>query len=81
MTLTTESSNLTRISTWFERPTVSTQNGRPIARHELATLGGTGSERAIDVQINRLRRKIEADPSNPIYLQTVRGKGYILHAE
>jgi len=55
--------------------------GLPIARHELATLGGTGSERAIDVQINRLRRKIEVDPSNPIYLQTVRGKGYILHAE
>ncbi|MGI9386372.1 MAG: response regulator [Methyloligellaceae bacterium] len=55
--------------------------GTPIARHELATLGGTGSERAVDVQINRLRRKIEADPSNPIYLQTVRGKGYILHTE
>lgn len=55
--------------------------GLPIARHELAMLGGTGSERAIDVQINRLRRKIEVDPSNPIYLQTVRGKGYILHAE
>ena len=55
--------------------------GIPIARYDLATLGGTGSERAVDVQINRLRRKIEADPSNPIYLQTVRGKGYILHAE
>jgi two-component system phosphate regulon response regulator OmpR len=55
--------------------------GMAIARHELATLGGTGSERAVDVQINRLRRKLEVDPSNPIYLQTVRGKGYILHAE
>jgi two-component system phosphate regulon response regulator OmpR len=41
----------------------------------------TGSERAIDVQINRLRRKIESDPSNPIYLQTVRGKGYILYTD
>ena len=36
------------------------------------------TERAIDVQINRLRRKIENDPKNPIYLQTVRGLGYVL---
>ncbi|MGB3022779.1 MAG: winged helix-turn-helix domain-containing protein, partial [Methyloceanibacter sp.] len=35
----------------------------------------------IDVQINRLRRKIEKDPANPVYLQTVRGKGYILYPE
>jgi two-component system phosphate regulon response regulator OmpR len=55
--------------------------GDPIARHELAADESTGSERAIDVQINRLRRKIEIDPSNPVYLQTVRGKGYILHAD
>ena len=34
----------------------------------------TGSERAIDVQINRLRRKIETDPANPVYLQTVAAK-------
>ena len=54
--------------------------GTAISRHELA-LGEGGGERAVDVQINRLRRKIEADPSNPVYLQTVRGKGYILHAE
>jgi two-component system phosphate regulon response regulator OmpR len=55
--------------------------GLPVARHELAPDEATGSERAIDVQINRLRRKIEADPSNPIYLQTVRGKGYILYTD
>lgn len=53
----------------------------PIARHELASDDSTGSERAIDVQINRLRRKIEIDPANPVYLQTVRGKGYILHTD
>jgi two-component system, OmpR family, phosphate regulon response regulator OmpR len=53
----------------------------PIARHELAPDDTTGSERAIDVQINRLRRKIEIDPANPVYLQTVRGKGYILHVD
>lgn len=55
--------------------------GTPISRIELARQGTDGSERAVDVQINRLRRKIEADPGNPVYLQTVRGKGYILHAE
>lgn len=55
--------------------------GTPIARHELASDDSTGNERAIDVQINRLRRKIETDPSNPVYLQTVRGKGYILYID
>lgn len=53
----------------------------PIARTELASDDSTGSERAVDVQINRLRRKIEADPSNPVHLQTVRGKGYILYVD
>jgi two-component system phosphate regulon response regulator OmpR len=55
--------------------------GTPISRMDLAKKGTGGSERAVDVQINRLRQKIEADPGNPVYLQTVRGKGYILHAE
>lgn len=55
--------------------------GIAIARHELAGDDSTGSERAIDVQINRLRRKIETDPSNPVYLQTVRSKGYILYTD
>jgi len=55
--------------------------GLPIPRHELAGGESAGNERAVDVQINRLRQKIEADPSNPVYLQTVRGKGYILHAD
>jgi len=55
--------------------------GEPIPRYELASDETTGSERAVDVQINRLRRKIELDPSNPVFLQTVRGKGYILHTD
>src|SRR6185503_1346069 len=56
--------------------------GMPIARHELASDdSSSSSERAIDVQINRLRRKIETDPANPVFLQTVRGKGYILHTD
>ncbi len=45
---------------------------------ELARSGGQSQERAVDVQITRLRRKIEADPKQPRYLQTVRGAGYML---
>ena len=59
----------------------SYKQGEPVSRDELANLGENGSERAVDVQINRLRQKIETDPSNPIYLQTVRGKGYKLHID
>jgi two-component system, OmpR family, phosphate regulon response regulator OmpR len=40
--------------------------------------GGQAQERAVDVQITRLRRKIEDDPKQPRYLQTVRGEGYML---
>jgi len=57
------------------------RRGMPIQRHELTSESETGSERAVDVQINRLRRKIESDPANPVYLQTVRGKGYILYTD
>ena len=57
------------------------RSGTPIPRYELAADDATGSDRAVDVQINRLRRKIELDPSNPVYLQTVRGKGYVLHVD
>ena len=54
--------------------------GRVVSRLELAD-GDDISERAIDVQINRLRRKIEQDPREPIYLQTVRGSGYVLRTD
>lgn len=52
--------------------------GDTVARFDLTTGDTTGGERAVDVQINRLRRKIETDPANPVYLQTVRGIGYRL---
>jgi two-component system phosphate regulon response regulator OmpR len=52
--------------------------GQTIPRHELAGTGTDVGERTIDVQINRLRRKIEDDPGNPVWLQTVRGIGYKL---
>ncbi|MCX7302109.1 MAG: response regulator transcription factor [Rhodobacterales bacterium] len=45
---------------------------------ELGRGGGQAQERAVDVQITRLRRKVEADPRQPRYLQTVRGSGYML---
>ncbi len=45
---------------------------------DLGRGGGQAQERAVDVQITRLRRKIEADPKQPRYLQTVRGAGYML---
>jgi two-component system phosphate regulon response regulator OmpR len=52
--------------------------GDTIKRHEFLKFSNGGGERAVDVQINRLRRKIETDPSNPIHLQTTRGIGYRL---
>ena len=48
---------------------------------ELSRSGGQTQERAVDVQITRLRRKLEADPKQPRYLQTVRGAGYMLAPE
>jgi two-component system phosphate regulon response regulator OmpR len=53
--------------------------GAPLSREELAAeTGAEGGERAIDVQVTRLRRKLEDDPRGPRYLQTARGKGYLL---
>ncbi|NCQ24038.1 MAG: DNA-binding response regulator [Rhodobacteraceae bacterium CG17_big_fil_post_rev_8_21_14_2_50_63_15] len=55
---------------------------QPVSRsklvEDLGRDGGQAQERAVDVQITRLRRKIEADPKQPRYLQTVRGEGYML---
>lgn len=52
--------------------------GDTVAREALAGPGGAGNERTVDVQVNRLRRKIERDAANPLHLQTVRGAGYRL---
>lgn len=57
------------------------RRGETVPRHELVPDGGEVGERTIDVQINRLRRKIEVDPANPVWLQTVRGVGYRLAAD
>jgi two-component system phosphate regulon response regulator OmpR len=50
----------------------------PVERRLLTTTADDGAGRAVDIQVTRLRRKIEADPKNPRYLQTVRGIGYML---
>jgi two-component system phosphate regulon response regulator OmpR len=52
--------------------------GETVPRLALAGNGGTSNERAVDVQVNRLRRKIERDPAHPLFVQTVRGIGYRL---
>ena len=52
--------------------------GANVEREQLAGTGGAAMERTVDVQINRLRRKTEVDPANPVFLQTVRGVGYRL---
>ena len=58
---------------------LSEKIGQIFSREELADILGAGqSPRSIDVQITRLRKKIEPDSKNPRYLKTVRGKGYLL---
>jgi two-component system phosphate regulon response regulator OmpR len=53
--------------------------GATVSREDLTReIGLDGETRAVDVQVTRLRRKIERDPRDPRYLQTVRGKGYAL---
>ncbi|MEM9473524.1 MAG: response regulator transcription factor [Pseudomonadota bacterium] len=55
--------------------------GEPVARADIIEPAQEDTNRAVDVQINRLRRKIEDQPAMPVYLQTVRGHGYTLHVD
>lgn len=57
---------------------LSANAGGTVSREVLAGPALSANERTIDVQVNRLRRKIEIDPANPLFLQTVRGSGYRL---
>jgi two-component system phosphate regulon response regulator OmpR len=52
--------------------------GRSFSRANLCTRLNIALERSVDVQVTRLRRKIEEDPKLPLYIQTVRGVGYVL---
>jgi two-component system phosphate regulon response regulator OmpR len=55
--------------------------GKTFSRKDIGKLTDLDKERSIDVIITRLRKKIEADPKNPKYLQTLRGVGYVLWIE
>ena len=55
--------------------------GTTYSRDEIGKISGISQERSIDVMITRLRQKIEINPKNPKYLQTIRGSGYVLWIE
>ena len=55
--------------------------GTTYSREEIGKISGISQERSIDVMITRLRQKLELDPKNPKYLQTIRGSGYVLWIE
>ena len=55
--------------------------GKTFSRDEISKISGINQERSIDVMITRLRQKIENNPKNPKYLQTIRGSGYVLWIE
>lgn len=62
--------------------TLAQHAGQPVSREKLAEASGIDAgERTIDVQITRLRRKIEENTRHPRYLQTARGKGYLLRTD
>ena len=55
--------------------------GKTYSREEIGKISGINQERSIDVMITRLRQKLEINPKNPKYLQTIRGSGYVLWVE
>ena len=55
--------------------------GKTFSRENIGNLINLDKERSIDVIITRLRKKIEIDPKNPKFLQTIRGAGYVLWIE
>ncbi|MBL8706065.1 MAG: response regulator transcription factor [Rhodospirillales bacterium] len=72
--LTTAEASLLRL--------LAEQPGEIISRETLTERGAiAGGVRAVDVQVTRLRRKVEPDPKLPRYLQTVRGRGYVLRPD
>ena len=58
-----------------------TNPGKTYSREEIGKISGIDQERSVDVMITRLRQKIEMNPKNPKYLQTIRGSGYVLWIE
>tara|TARA_B100001059_G_C17609794_1_gene463940 strand:+ start:17 stop:694 length:678 start_codon:yes stop_codon:yes gene_type:complete len=58
-----------------------TNPGITFSREDIGKISGISQERSIDVMITRLRQKLEINPKNPKYLQTIRGSGYVLWVE
>ncbi|MGP1397383.1 MAG: response regulator [Inquilinaceae bacterium] len=72
--LTTAEASLLRV--------LASHPGQVLSRGELSRQSrASGNERAIDVQVTRLRRKIEPDPKEPRFLHTIRGEGYVLRPD
>ena len=55
--------------------------GKTYSREKIGEIAGINQQRSIDVMITRLRQKLEQNPKNPKYLQTIRGSGYVLWIE
>jgi len=55
--------------------------GKVFSRNDIGRILNLSKERTVDVMITRLRQKIESNPKNPKYLQTIRGSGYVLWIE
>ena len=55
--------------------------GKVFSREDIGKIIHLSKERTVDVMITRLRQKIESNPKNPKYLQTIRGSGYVLWTE
>ena len=86
--------NLNKMSIQFKNKTSKINNaekkvlfemlanpGKTYSREEIGKISGINQERSIDVMITRLRQKLEINPKNPKYLQTIRGSGYVLWIE
>ena len=61
--------------------TMLSNPGKTYSREEIGKISGINQERSIDVMITRLRQKLEVNPKNPKFLQTIRGSGYVLWIE
>ena len=57
---------------------IPVEPGKVFSREQIGKISNITKERSIDVMITRLRKKIEINPKNPKFLQTIRGTGYVL---
>tara|TARA_B100001057_G_scaffold498731_1_gene606797 strand:- start:957 stop:1631 length:675 start_codon:yes stop_codon:yes gene_type:complete len=76
-------SNITKINLSEKKVLIEmlSNPGKTFSRKEIGNISGVSQERSIDVMITRLRQKIEINPKNPKFLQTIRGSGYVLWIE